>query len=62
MNRCPFDFQMNCGKACAWYNKEVDKCQLLVTIENLSEAVKESNEIVRGVGGSLRTLIKESKR
>ena len=59
--RCPFEFKIYCTGACAWYNKEGDKCQLLLTVSELSDGIKESNELVRGVAGSLRSIIKEQK-
>jgi hypothetical protein len=60
--RCPFEFKVYCTSACAWFNKEGDKCQLLLTVSELSNAIKDTNELVRGVAGSLRTLISRENK
>jgi len=61
MGRCPFDFGMTCSRACEWHDEEYKRCKIPLAIINLTDSVKANNQIMLGVAGSLRSIIKERK-
>lgn len=66
--RCPFEFKVFCGVACAWYNESAKRCMMLEEVSGLGDmvgrltmTVDNNNKILDGVAKTLLVMIKEKR-